>query len=226
LSEGSASAPSGPWLRAAPRPPRGGEFGLRSASPRCARRFAALAGFTFVEILVAIFLIGLLSAVLLPRLGIGTGRALRTAADVVVAELGHTAERAAASGHEHRWLLDLDRQAFRIERLTEVEDPTAAVGAASRAANLSLAPPRPAFEYRPLEAAHGEWRWLDEETVEIDEVVVMDESHDEGEIAIAFGPDGGADSARLRLVDEDGFRIDLEVLAFTGEVRRIEDPEP
>jgi prepilin-type N-terminal cleavage/methylation domain-containing protein len=178
------------------------------------------AGFTFVEILVALFLIGLASAILLPRLGFGTGRELRSAADVVVAELGHTAERAVASRHDHRWVVDLEAQTFRIERLAEVEEPDPS------ARGVDLAPPRPELEYRPVESRFGEWRWLDQEQVEIDEVILMDESHDQGQVGIAFGPDGGADSARVRLIDQDGLRVDLEVVAFTGEVRRIEDPEP
>ncbi len=197
------------------------------APPLRADSRAAGPGFTFVEILVAIFLIGLASSVLLPRLGIGTGRELRTAAEVLSAELSHAGDRAIASRHEHRLLLDLERQAFRVERLTALDDPAAATAVpTSRAASLDLAPPRPQFEYRPLESALGEWRWLDEDNVTIEQVIVMDESHDQGEVAVAFGPDGGADAARIRLVDDDGYRIDLEIVAFTGEVRRIEDPEP
>ena len=61
-----------------------------------------------------------------------------------------------------------------------------------------LRPPRSSVEFVPVGSMRGSWRWLDDgevPSVLIDGVQTREEFVDRGEIAISFGPDGGADLA-------------------------------
>lgn len=177
-------------------------------------------GFTLLEMLTVVLLIGLLTGFFLGFPSTTPG-GLRSSGRVVVAELGYAAQRAISTGRLHRWVVDLDRQTFRIEERIDraekrdLELPT-------HAELLDLSPPRSQSEYLPVENRSGEWRELDDADVVIDEVRIGDDSHAEGLAAVAFAPDGGADPAEVRLRDDDGYEIRARVIAFTGEIQ-LED---
>lgn len=177
-------------------------------------------GFTLLEMLTVVLLIGLLTGFFLGFPSTTPG-GLRSSGRVVVAELGYAAQRAISTGRLHRWVVDLDRQTFRIEEWIDraekrdLELPT-------HAELLDLSPPRSQREYLPVENRSGEWRELDDADVVIDEVRIGDDSHAEGLAAVAFAPDGGADPAEVRLRDDDGYEIRARVIAFTGEIQ-LED---
>ena len=87
---------------------------------------------------------------------------------------------------------------------------------------LDLSPPSSLREYAPVENRSGEWRWLDDTDVAIDEVLIGDDSYAEGQAAVAFSPDGGADPAEVWLRDAAGREMRARVVAFTGEIH-LED---
>jgi prepilin-type N-terminal cleavage/methylation domain-containing protein len=186
---------------------------------------AGRSGFTLLEVMLVIALMGLMAALLLPRGGMRLPYQIESSARVLAAELQVVQQRAIASGTGHRWVLDLDRQAFRVERFRSPEEPGELPELPTHADLLELAPPRSEGSFEALEDRSGEWRVLDDAAVWFDQARVGELEEREGTIAIAFAPDGGTEPAHLWLEDEGGNRIELQLVAFTGEVRIFEAAE-
>jgi hypothetical protein len=154
---------------------------------------------------------------------------IRNAARVLAADLQYASQRSIATGELSAFVVDLDAQTFRLEH----EQETAPAPGGSRAAPgspvshaelLDLRAPGAAREFVPLESRAGEWRWLDEDEIEIERVIVGADRHDSGLARVLFGADGSADPAELELVDPQGRRMRVLVSGFTGEVRILEEP--
>ena len=175
-------------------------------------------GFTLIELLVAIGLMALLSAVFMPQLGGIFRFEIKGASRALAAELEYTGQRAIATGTLHHWVLDLDTQSYRIERLRDIPRlPPWALP--THAELLDLRAPVRSFELVPVENRTGEWRSIEQGGVWIDRVRVGDEEFRAGTVTIGFGPDGGADPAELILVDDGERKLRIVIVAFTGEVR-------
>jgi prepilin-type N-terminal cleavage/methylation domain-containing protein len=170
-------------------------------------------GFTFLEIIVVVLLIALVSAVMVTRIGARTAAPLKSSARFLSAELEYVAQRAIATGHAQRWVVDLDGQHFRIEQQLDPPEPMAEGGDA-----FDLAAPLPPDEWEPIPDHLGAWRALDENTVGIASVVIAGEPLKKGQAAIHFAPDGGADPADVWLLDDENRVLRVAVTAFTGEV--------
>lgn len=188
----------------------------------CERERAA---FTLLEIIVVIFLMGLIASFFL-GLPSTTPGSLRNSGRVVAGELEYTAQRAIATGHVHRWVVDLDQQLFRIEErvLTERPERPERPALPSQAALLDLSPPSSLRDYVPVQNRSGEWRWLDDAEIAIDELRIGEDDYRKGIGAVTFAPDGGADPADVWIRDRDGYGMRARVIAFTGEVRLEEAP--
>ena len=181
------------------------------------------AGFTLLEIVIVVGLIGLLTVVLMPSFG-SFSRALDNAGSTVKADLRYTSQRAIATGRLHRWIIDLDEQLFRVEVQQDLREQQE-TQLPTHAELLDLAPPQRAYEYLPVNNTTGDWRWLGEDGVMVERLTIGEDEYDEGVVSIAFAGDGGADPAEIELADEYGYRMRLRVLAFTGEVRSEDLPE-
>ena len=176
-------------------------------------------GFTLLEILIVVFLIGLMSTVLSIRVLDRSG--LPGAAKVIAAELRYTAQRAIASGEVHRLSLDLVEQRFRVEHRTK-KQPEADARLPSSPALLNLRPPVELTDFEPIPDQQGAWRELRETDVVLESVLIGDVEITDDTAFVGFAGEGGADPALIRLVDDNGATIQVRVLPFTGEVR-IED---
>jgi prepilin-type N-terminal cleavage/methylation domain-containing protein len=181
------------------------------------------AGFTLLELLLVISLMALFYGLFLGGFSNALPMEIRTASRVVAAELDYASQRAITTGALHRWTVDLEQQAFRLERL-EVRLPPPQEDA-THAELLDLAPPRGEREFVPLEQKQGEWRVLDESGVFFESVQIADQVVTSGVIGVLFAADGGADPAAVVLQDGAGRRTALRVIAFTGEivVEELED---
>ncbi|MEE8557443.1 MAG: prepilin-type N-terminal cleavage/methylation domain-containing protein [Myxococcota bacterium] len=180
-------------------------------------------GFTLIEILVTVGLMAVLTAVFMPNLGGIFRFDLEHASRVLAAELQYVGERAVATGSIHRWVLDLGEQVFRVERLHSDPIPPP-FELTTTAELLDLSAPIRAHEFRPIDGRAGDWRWLEQGSVNIERVQMGESGSIEGKVAIAFGPDGAADPARLVLQNDGGDELSVVILGFTGEVR-VEEPE-
>jgi prepilin-type N-terminal cleavage/methylation domain-containing protein len=175
-------------------------------------------GFTLLELLIVIGLIASLSYVLATQLGFASASDPRESARTLGAELRYASERAIATDATHRWVIDLDEQRFRLERVDERE-PEPERELSTTAELLDLRPPTPTFESKPIPTRNGDWHRLDADDVAIDAVRVGDAEYKKGLAAIAFAATGASDPAEIVFVNEDGERVALEVLPFTSEVR-------
>jgi type II secretion system protein H len=178
--------------------------------------------FTLLEMLVVVFLIGLMSYVFAPQLGPAFSSGLDNSADTLEAELRYASERAVATGELHRLLFDLEEQRFRLEHEIDVAADragTAAADAPRSVFGLDLKPPLPQRELQPVQDLKGEWRrFEDAREVLIERVRVGDEEFERDVVGIAFASDGSADAASVVLADARGERRILQVLPFTSEV--------
>ncbi len=180
-------------------------------------------GFTFLELLLVVALVALFYGLYLGGISAVLPMEMRTASRVVASELEYASQRAITTGTLHRWSVDLEQQAFRLEQL-EVRLPPPQEDA-THAELLDLAPPRGEREFVPLAAKQGEWRVLDESGVTFESVQVADQLVTAGVIGVLFAPDGGADPAAVVLRDGAGRRTALRLIAFTGEVVVEELPD-
>jgi prepilin-type N-terminal cleavage/methylation domain-containing protein len=185
---------------------------------------SAREGFTLLELLIVIFLIVLITGVFATSIGGGFGVHLRNSARSLAAELEYVSQRAVTTGRTQRFVVDLDRQVFRVEMAAPPPpepDPTLP----EHAEGLSLAPPIDAHEFVPVDARIGEWRALDDAAdVAIREVRLGDQVRHDGAVAIGFSIDGSTDPAEIWLRDGHGYDVRVRLVAFTGEIR-IEEPE-
>lgn len=184
------------------------------------------AGFTLIEIMIVVVLITAMMAVLIPALGGDFGRGLDNAADVLAADLRYASQRAIATGRTQHWVVDLEDETtgerFRLEQQVENEAPEV-FEMPTHAELLELEPPTREIEFAPVESRAGTWRWLGEDGVWIDSVMVGEEEFTHGLVEIAFAADGGADPAEILLSDDQGRLTLIRVLPFTSEIRVVED---
>jgi len=175
------------------------------------------AGFTTIELLMVVGLIALVMGTLLTNLGGGFGVHLSNSGRGLAREIEYVGQRAVATGRAHRLLVDLDEQAFRVEVMAESERD-ASTELPEHAELLDLSPPLASQSFSPVRDRSGDWHWLDDGDVGIDEVVIGDNSVTDGEVGITFAPDGGADPAEIWLIDDGGYELRVRVVAFTGEI--------
>lgn len=162
-------------------------------------------------------LMALLAGLFLPATGLRSGRQLQSSARVVRATLQAIQLRAITSGRVHRLVIDLDRQRYRVEVL-QAEPVAASVPLPTQAGLLDLAPRHAAEDFRPLSERSGDWQVLDDPATWFREVRIGDRTLDQGQVAIAFSPDGGADPASVWLENDEGDPLALDLQPFTGEV--------
>ena len=197
-----------------------------SRRPRPDRlRHAPAPGFTLLEILIVVFLIGILSTVLLPRITKRFEFDLTNASEILNAELRYAAERAVSTGDPHRLVIDLDAQELRLERVALGEPPSPFELPGSPAL-LDLRPPKPEQESKPVPERQGDWHSISSDQVRIEAVVIGEQEFDKEKVAIAFGGDGGADPASIRLVDDEGSRVTLQIQPFTAEIKVVREDAP
>jgi prepilin-type N-terminal cleavage/methylation domain-containing protein len=180
-------------------------------------RSARQSGFTFVEIIAVVMLIALISTVIVNRIGTRSSAPLRQSGRFLSAELEYVGQRAIATGRPQRWVIDLDRQFFRVE-----EQPTAAAVADDSGESFSLAAPIASGTWEPIPEKHGEWRALYEDSIGVDSIVISGDVFKVGQAAIHFSPDGGADPADVWMIDTENRQLRVFVTAFTGEVHALQ----
>jgi type II secretion system protein H len=192
----------------------------RSVAP--ARR----AGFTLIEMIAVVTILGLLVALVAPNLGALSGVTLRSAADVLAARLELARQRAVMTGIPHRVWIDLDGAAYRLEWfVTDAEELGDDAPLQPEPLDLRGQTPLPleaprgeAPSFRPLPGLLGRDEVL-EESLAFRGIETPGGWTDEGEAAIEFAPDGTAEYGTVVLDDESGRSLAVEVLPLAEAVR-------
>jgi len=175
--------------------------------------------------LAVVVIIGLLSALVLPRVGIIGSRSLDDQAAKLAADLEFARQRTVMTSIPHRVLLDLEGGTWRLEWRPPAEDDAGERGGrgpedfgagearearAGRVA-VDLAPPRrERGEFEPLPTSYARRADLGTE-VFFGAVETATGPVTRGEVSIAFERDGTAESATIRLEELGGFAVELEV---------------
>jgi len=179
--------------------------------------------------LAVVVIIGLVSALVLPQVGIIGSRSLDDQAAKLAADLEFARQRTVMTSIPHRVLLDLERGTWRLEWRPPAEDDSqerdggglggagAGFGAGeareARAGRVAvdLTPPRrQRGEFEPLPTSYARRAELGTE-VFFGAVETATGPVTRGEVSIAFERDGTAEPATIRLEELGGFAVELEV---------------
>lgn len=191
-------------------------------------RRADARGFTLLEMLAVVAIFALIAMMVIPGLGrVGAGdvdaEARRLSAGLELAR-----QRAVATGVRHRLWLDLEARAWRVEwwvteaRALGQEEPAPTALDLSGGAPLDLRAPRTGEpEYYPVPNELGRETWL-EGDVRVTGVETTEGWLGRGETAVVFETDGTAEPARIRLEDDGGTAVDVEVQALADAVRIVD----
>ncbi len=167
------------------------------------------AGFTLIELMAVITIMGLVAAVVYPQLSWSRDRSVRSEAEALSDVLEFARQRAIVTGRVHRVRIDVNASWHQLEWLPpRFEDDPEPRG-------IALSPPTPPeqdFEPVPNRAGRGHATrsgvlllGVEGDTGELD-----------GEITLRFDPDGRADPARIWVGDDAGehrYVVELEEFA-------------
>ena len=207
-----------------------------------ARRPHGRHGFTLIEILAVVLIIGLTFGFFLPNLDATRGRRLEARARELAGLLQVARERAIVTAAPHRVWIDLEAGAVRVDwfvdedRALRALDPDAAadslgspaedaVDTRGRAA-VSLEPPQATErDYYPVPGRFGRTEYLPEDFYFLGVETPEDGFIDQGEINIVFERDGTTSRAEIVLADawENEIALEIQPLLDTVRLRAPED---
>lgn len=189
----------------------------------------ALHGFTLIEIMAVMLILGLAMSLLLPSIGAGGGANLRRQGERLGGVLELARQRAVVTGKPHRVVIGLHNGSYAVEWLVPpsfvdgeeapATDPVITGGGAT----LDLAPPLGETpEYDPIPNRFGGADFLDDgfffEGVDTPEGWI-----ERGEVFVVFDWDGSSDAAEIVISDPDNRTILLDVAPLLEQVRIREE---
>jgi prepilin-type N-terminal cleavage/methylation domain-containing protein len=188
------------------------------------------AAFTLLEILSVVAIFALIAGLALPNFSGVHARNTKQQAHRIVAQIELARQRAIVTGIPHRFFIDVDGAAYRIEwlateKMAEGEEEAAEAAdfadflGADGESSIDLTPPRAEeATYRPVPGTLGRFISL-EESIEFAGVETTGGWVEEGETFIRFERDGSADATTIVIEHESGTSVTLEVLPLADTVR-------
>ncbi|UCE86242.1 MAG: prepilin-type N-terminal cleavage/methylation domain-containing protein [Deltaproteobacteria bacterium] len=190
-------------------------------------------GFTLLELLAVVMILGLISSLALPYIGRQSSRTLRAQARRIAADLELARERSVVTGVAHRVQIDLDESVYWVESSAPAEAegaPDASAALPAEAAPIGpdtpidLSPPIDAsLDFQPLPNQLGKGQSLDDDTF-FDSARTPEDTIDSGVLTIQFNRDGTADPTEIVLANDGGDVLILEVLPLADTVRIHDAP--
>ena len=182
------------------------------------------AGFTLLEMLAVVMIIGLISSLVLPGFGFATARALEDQAQELAAGLEFARQRTVMTAVPHRVVLDLDTETWWVEwqPAPEVPDAAAVDEAERESGRIDLSPPpTQASEFAALESGAGR-RSILPDGVFLASVATPEGVVERGRVTVAFERDGSAEPAEITLFEEGGTARVLQVRPLADAVRILD----
>jgi prepilin-type N-terminal cleavage/methylation domain-containing protein len=188
-------------------------------------------GFTLLELLAVVMIVGLVSSLALPYIGRQSSRTLRSEAQQLAAALELARERSVVTGVPHRVQLDLEASRYWIEwsgGADAASDDSAVLAPVVQEIGpdtpIDLSPPRDtAASFQPLPSQLGRPQQLENDAY-FEGARTPEASFDSGVVTIEFGHDGTADPTEIVLANEGGDAFILEVLPLADAVRIHHEP--
>jgi len=182
------------------------------------RRERRAGGFTLLEMLAVVLLMGLVATLVIPAVGARSARQLRDQANHLANDLEFARQRTVMTAIPHRLLLDLDGAAYRVEWYVNEDealekeapppDPDAELSSHKK---LDLRPPLgQERSFQPLPTALGRTVLLSD-GIEFGRIETNQGAVDRGAVTITFARDGTVEPTTIVLLDASGHRIALEV---------------
>jgi prepilin-type N-terminal cleavage/methylation domain-containing protein len=198
----------------------------------------ARSGFTLIEIMAVIVVIGLALALVLPNLSATRSAQLRDRARLLAGRIELARERAIVTGAPHRVMIDLEEGSYAVDwwvtesrALAVDEEASAAQQTAAPAtdysgnAPISLSPPtEDVRDYYPIPGRFGELAFLSRDYF-FEGVDTPEGWIDRGYVQIVFERDGTSDAAEIVLMDawENRVRLQVEPLLDIVRIRSHEE---
>ena len=202
-------------------------------------RIPATSGFTLIEIIAVIAIMGMVFAIGIPRLSTSKLRELRTEAESIAASLEFARQRAIMTGVAHRVLIDLEEGGYRIEWLVDEDRAFAATtdgefsdtdidsdpidSGDEEMGLIDFYPPtRNERDYYPIPSRQlGSYTWLDDARY----FVGLESSSgwiEGGDVEIVFDADGTTEYTLLEIADASDNHLTLVIEPLLDRVRRRE----
>ncbi len=187
----------------------------RVAPRRKARRQGSIAGFTLIEMLAVVVIMGAMLALIVPNLGFRQAAALRDQARDLAGQIELARQLAVVTGKPHRLLIDIEAGAYSIERFDKANEEDESSGDAPPkilpGRDYDLSPPESReLEYRPVENQFARDNELDIDFF-FEGLETGEGWLDSGLVNIVFDRDGTTDPAELVVSDLEGRMVVLEV---------------
>ena len=188
------------------------------------------AAFTLLEILSVVAIFALMAGLALPNFSGMHARNLKHQARRIVAQIELARQRAIVTGIPHRFFIDIEGAAYRLEWLAaedagdsdeEADEPAGGADALGEPGSVSIDLTAPRAEeraFRPLPGTLGRFTLL-EESIEFAGIETTGGWVDEGESFIRFERDGSADATTIVIEHDSGLSVTLEVLPLADTVR-------